>query len=290
MASHSQAVTGAPATGQANQPPVLPESAGTPWAQRDPLRPGAAGSESSLWIKEAAAFGVSRQLWGCAHCGSTATRFKGLRDHHSGRDGDRGSHRDHPFEDFTCCINNPHLQTPRPLIPEIREAAVRAINEGRVLPYTLQRFNDFYTGPPLPTYPPGLAPSGLVPPPAPVPSFASTAAPAPGPAYDPVFDPDLSGFDYPSGLDQHTFAADPFAAPFSAYPSDQAGSSAFDDFPSTVNADIFFGGADNLAQGESQTQGNIESDTGADNFQYQYPDPFGYQGYQEGNQGGGPSS
>ncbi|KAL1856123.1 hypothetical protein Plec18170_003991 [Paecilomyces lecythidis] len=281
MASHSQAFAGAPATGPANQPPVLPESAGAHWAQRDPLRPGAAGAESSLWIREAATFGQSRQLWGCAHCGSTATRFKGLRDHHSGRDGARGAHRDHPFEDFTCCINNPHLQTPRDLIPEIREAAVRAIYEGRVLPYTLQRFDDFYTGPPLPPYPPGLAPGGLVPPPAPAPSFASLVAP------NPAFDPNLSGFNYPSGLDQQTSAADPFAAPFSAYTSDQAAGSTFGDFPSTVNADIFFGGGDYLQEGEQQTQENIESDTGADNFPYQYPDPFGYQGP---NQGGGPSN
>lgn len=54
-----------------------------------------------------------RQLRGYSHCGSTAApRFKGLRDHHSGRSGNAGQHRD-AFEAFQCCINNPHVSTLR---------------------------------------------------------------------------------------------------------------------------------------------------------------------------------
>ncbi|KAJ9197106.1 hypothetical protein DTO021D3_6615 [Paecilomyces variotii] len=279
MASHSQPFTTAPAAAPANQPPVLPESAGTRWAPRDPLRPGAAGEASSLWVKEAAAFG-GRLLWGCAHCGSTATRFKGLRDHHSGRDGSRGMHPDHPFEDFTCCINNPNLQTPRPLIPEIREAATRAINEGRVLPYTLQRFDQFYTGPALPAYPPGLAPAGLAP------SFAPTLAPAPALGPGPLLPtlPTLPDFGHLTSLNQHTPAANNFPAPSSAYSSDQAAGPAFEDFPTTSDQWPFFPEEDYPVLGEQQTGAGTEVEFGSQYYSY---NPGEYEErYEEENQEG----
>jgi len=72
---------------------------------------------------------------------------------------------------------------PRPLIPEIRAEAIRAINQGRVLPYCLQHhnFHRFYTGPALPPYPPGSVPAGFLPPPPP-PPLITTAAPVVPPA------------------------------------------------------------------------------------------------------------
>lgn len=169
------------------------------------------------------------------------------------------------------------LQTPRPLIPELREAAVRAINEGRVLPYTLQRFDQFYTGPALPAYPPGLAPAGLAP------SFAPTLAPAPALGPGPLL-PTLPDFGHLTSLNQHTPAANNLPAPSSAYSSDQAAGPAFEDFPTTSGQWPFFPEEDYPVLGEQQTGAGTEVEFGSQYYSY---NPGEYEErYEEENQEG----
>ncbi|KAK2737914.1 hypothetical protein FQN57_007365, partial [Myotisia sp. PD_48] len=101
------------------------------YSARQPFHPHSNG-RASLWVEEARAYNQAPR-WGCVHCnqGSGYTRSKTLMDHH------QSQHSNHEYCPIRCCINNPHLPTPRALSQSLAAEYQDALSNGSSLPYVL---------------------------------------------------------------------------------------------------------------------------------------------------------
>lgn len=108
-----------------------------PQSARNPFHPHAGGSQS-LWVQEAQVHNSSPR-WGCVHCQVSYSRPKTLADHHDTQ------HAEHRYCPFSCCVNNPHLPTPRGLSQSLTAAYHDAMHRSHLLPYVLVHRGQYYS-------------------------------------------------------------------------------------------------------------------------------------------------